>query len=124
MNMEPLLPVLRTRRRYIAVEVISDEPVDRDSLISAVFSSACSILGDAGAAHSGLMVLGFENGCGFIRCRHTAVPEVLAAVGLVSEINKKRAIIHVKGVSGTIKGARNKAIAADRACEGSVQNDC
>lgn len=106
--MEPLLPTLRIRRRYIAIDVMSDEPIDRDALINAVFSSACSLLGDAGTAHSGLTVLGFENGRGFVRCRHTAVSGVIAALGLVSMINGRRVIIHVRGVSGTIKGARKK----------------
>lgn len=87
---------------------MSDAPVERDALINAVFSSACSVLGDAGTAHSGLMVLGFENGKGIVRCRHTAAADVIAALGLVSSINGRRVIIHVKGVSGTIKAARKK----------------
>lgn len=106
--LEPLLPTLRKRKRYIAIEVLSCEDIRRDIFIKNVFASACSVIGDAGVAGSGLSVFGFENNKGIVRCYHNSVEKIICSLSLITNIGGKRVIVCVKGVGGTVKSTRSK----------------
>ena len=106
--MEPLLPSLRKRKRYLAVEVLSDSPIQRASFISAVSSSGCALFGEAGYSKLDVTVLGFEDNIGVVKCRHTAVSETIAALAFITAIDGHPVIIRTEGVSGTVKGAEVK----------------
>ncbi|MDV0447297.1 hypothetical protein MsAg5_11800 [Methanosarcinaceae archaeon Ag5] len=102
--MEPLLPTLRLRKRYVAIEVLGAN-VSRESVISAVSSAGASLLGDVGFAAAGISVYGFENGKGIVKCHHTAVSETIAVLAFISVIDNQRVVVQTLGVSGTVKGA-------------------
>ena len=106
--MEPLLPSLRKRKRYIAVEVISASSIQRNLFISAVSSSGCALLGEVGFAKCGISILGFEDNLGIIKCWHTAVSETVAILAFITNIDGQPVIVRTAGVSGTIKGAETK----------------
>jgi len=106
--MEPLMPSLRQRKRYIAIEVFSDSPIQRNALISAVSQAGCALLGDVGYAKCGISVLGFENTVGIIQCRHTCVSETIAVLAFVTAADGQKILIRAAGVSGTVKGAETK----------------
>lgn len=106
--MEPLLPSLRKRQRYIAVEVLSDAPVQRNAFIAAVSNAGCTVLGDLGFAACGISVLGFENNSGVIKCRHTSVSQTIGVLAFMTLIDGQKVIVRTAGVSGTVKGARTK----------------
>ncbi len=106
--MKRLLPSLRARKRYLAFELLSEEPASRSDIVKEVISSASSLLGDVTASNCGIKVLGFENGKGIIQCSHTKVKETRASLAALTRINGKRATLHVLGVSGTVKGATEK----------------
>lgn len=106
--MEPLLPSLRKRKRYVAVEVISDSPVQRNAFISAVSQTGCTVLGDIGFAVCGISVLGFENNVGIVRCWHTAVSQTIGVLAFMTMVDGQRVIVRTAGVSGTVKGAQTK----------------
>ena len=106
--MEPLLPSLRKRKRYIAVEVLSDSPIQRNSFISAVSSSGCALFGEAGYSKLGASVLGFEYNLGIVKCWHTTVSETIASLAFITNIDGQPVIIRTAGVSGTVKGAEVK----------------
>ncbi|WNY28275.1 hypothetical protein MmiEs2_04590 [Methanimicrococcus stummii] len=106
--MEPLLPTLRNRKRYIAVEIISDAPVQRNAFIGAVSQTGCAVLGDVGFAGCGISVLGFENNIGIVKCKHDSVSETIGALAFISAIDNQRVIVRTIGVSGTVKGAETK----------------
>ncbi|MDV0444500.1 hypothetical protein MmiAt1_00260 [Methanimicrococcus sp. At1] len=106
--MEPLLPSLRKRKRYIAVEIISDFPVQRNAFISAVSQAGCAVLGDVGFAVCGISVLGFENNVGIVRCRHTSVSQAIGVLAFMTMIDGQKVIVRTAGVSGTVKGAQTK----------------
>jgi|GEM_PF-717361 len=108
--LEPLLPTLKFKRRYIAVEVLSNINVSRETFIRSVFSNSCSFLGDAGVAKSGLSVLGFENNKGIIRCNHKFVQKVICALSLITNIDGSDAIVKIAGVGGTIKSTNKKLV--------------
>ena len=106
--MEPLLPSLRKRKRYLAVEVLSASPIQRASFISAVSTSGCALFGEAGYSNFGVIVLGFEDNIGVVKCWHTAVSETIAALAFITNIDGQPVIIRTAGVSGTVKGAEVK----------------
>ena len=106
--MEPLLPALRKRKRYLAVEILSDSPIQRTSFISAVSASGCALFGDAGYSKFGVLVLGFEEDIGVVKCWHTAVSETIAALAFITNIDGQPVIVRTAGVSGTVKGAEVK----------------
>lgn len=107
-NLEPLLPSLRGRKRYIAVVVLSDAPIQRNAFINAVSYAGCSLLGDVGFSKCGISVLGFEGNIGIVKCRHTAVSEAIAVLAFITNVDGQAVVVRSAGVSGTVKGAETK----------------
>ena len=106
--MKRLMPSLRSKKRYLAFELLSEEPVNRGELVREVISSASALLGDVLASDCDIRVLGFEAGKGIIQCSHTKVTETRAALAAITRVNGARATVHVLGISGTVKGATEK----------------
>lgn len=107
-----LRPTLRERKRYIAFQVISKEKVPPTDLNSAIWHSILNFLGELGTAQANVWIIknlyDEKKQMGLIRCKHTAVEHVRAALALVSRIGDQTVTIKVIGVSGTIKAARSK----------------
>ncbi len=106
--MKRLLPSLRAKKRYIAFELISEEPAFRSDVIKEVMSSASSLLGDVTASECDIKMLGFEDRMGIIQCSHTRVKEIRASMASLTRINGKRATLHILGTSGTVKRVTEK----------------
>jgi ribonuclease P/MRP protein subunit POP5 len=96
------------KKRYLAIELICEEPANRNDLIKELMSSASSLLGDVVASECDIKVLGFEDFKGVIQCTHTRVKETRASLAALTRINGKRATLHVLGTSGTIKRVNEK----------------
>jgi len=116
-----LLPSLRAKKRYLAFELISEEPAGRGDIVKEVISSASSLLGDVTTSDCDIKVLGFEAGKGIIQCSHTRVKETRAALAALTRINGKRATLHVLGASGTVKRATEKFLQDYRLFEPEIQ---
>lgn len=114
--MKPLSPALREKKRYIAFELVSEEAITRHDLISEIWSSAGSLLGDIGRSECGLWMLSFdgkqtkEDFCarGIIRCAAERTWESRAALATVNSVRRTRVAIRVLGISGTVKEATEK----------------
>ena len=102
------MPSLRQRKRYIAIEIISAQPVLRNAFISAVSSSGCALLGEIGFAKCGVTVLGVENNAGIVKCGHLSVSETIAVLAFITHVDGQKVIVRSAGVSGTVKGAKTK----------------
>ena len=102
------MPSLRSKKRYLAFELLSEEEANRGELVREVVSSASALLGDVLASECDIRVLGFEAGIGIIQCSHSRVTETRAALAAVTRVNGARATLHVLGVSGTVKRATEK----------------
>jgi len=107
-----LSPTLRERRRYLAFKVVSEKKISLTDLSGAIWHSILNFLGELGTAQANVWLVkniyDEKNQLGLIRCAHTAVEQVRAALALVNRIGDQRVIIKVIGVSGTIKAARKK----------------
>ncbi len=107
-----LSPTLRERRRYIAFKLHCAQPLQEADLNTAIWHSILNFLGELGTAEANAWILkGIytpEKKIGLIRCGHTSVEHVRAALALISRIGDEPVVIEVLGISGTIKAARRK----------------
>jgi len=110
--LKPIPPTQRERNRYLAFEAISDSSFKRDEIIRAVQKSCLNFLGELGTSKTGLWLMDWDSGKkkGILKVTHKTVDEARASMALVKEINRKPCILKVLGVSGTVKGAREKFI--------------
>ena len=110
--LKPIPPTQRERNRYLVFEAISDSPLKRDEIIRAIQNSCLNFLGELGTSKTGLWLMDWDDGKkkGILKVTHKTVDEVRASMALVKEIGRKPCILRVLGVSGTVKGAREKFI--------------
>lgn len=109
---QTLSPTLRERRRYMAFQVIAKTAIPASDIAGAIWHSILNFLGELGTAQAEVWlvksVYDEKNRMGLVRCGHTAVEHVRAALALVSRIGDVPVTIKVIGISGTINAARKK----------------
>jgi len=103
----------RVRRRYLALKVVSEQPVNERDVMDAVWSAVLKLFGEYGASQANLRLMEADpqRNYAVVRCSHVALEMVRASVASVTEINGKPVVIHVIGVSGTLRALRKKALA-------------
>lgn len=106
---------LREKKRYVAFELVTEggEPADRKALLDEVYYATQSLLGDAGSSEIGYRLMDFDGSRGIMRVSLGAVELARAAMATVHAIKGQRAVIIVRGVSGTIRAATEKYIASE-----------
>ena len=110
---------LRPRRRYLAVglESRSGASIDRRAFQREAWYAAQNLLGDPGSAAAGLNVVDFRfeegSGVALVRVRRGEVEPARAALACIDEIDGSPVGVHVRGVGGTIRAAREKFIGDD-----------
>ena len=102
----------REKKRYIIFEVISEQKIEFEELIKAVFSYTINLIGILGVAKTNFRFLhdlyDREKQRFVLRCLPKDVELIRFALSLITEINEKRVCIRSIGVTGTIKSARRK----------------
>jgi ribonuclease P/MRP protein subunit POP5 len=100
------------RRRYLALRVVSEQRVTERAVMDAVWNAVLELFGEYGASQTNVSLIEYEpqRNYAVVRCSHTALERVRASVASVTEIDGKPAVIHVIGVSGTLKALRKKAL--------------
>jgi len=100
----------RERRRYLALEVQSEQALNGGIVMDAVEASVQRLFGEYGASQANLKLIKYipQKSQLVIRCSHKALERVRAAIASTIEINEKTAAIHVVGVSGTLKALSKK----------------
>ena len=108
--MKGLPSSLRSKKRYLAFMVYSDEPVARDEVIKAIWREALGFLGENTASELEMWVLDYDEDKkeGFLVCGHKQVGRMKAVLTLVSSLKDKRFLVHPLGVSGTVKALNRK----------------
>ena len=110
-----LPPSMRSKRRYLVFEIISENPVEYKDFIDVMWKSTMNFIGELGLSETQIRVLknlyDKKSQRGVIKCKHDVVEKVRASLSLIQIIGESRAIIHIVGVTGTIKSARNKYLA-------------
>jgi ribonuclease P/MRP protein subunit POP5 len=112
MKLSFLPPTLRKKQRYIVFEIISKKSFNLMDITNSIWNQSLILLGEAGAADASLWVpndlYDKERGRGVIKCNHTSVEKVRAVLASIKHIEEEPVIMHVLGVTGTIKGAKRK----------------
>ena len=100
----------RERRRYLALKVEGEEPLNGRTVMDAVEASVLRLFGEYGASQANLKMIEYipQKSQLVVRCSHKALEKVRAAIASTIEINGKTAAIHVVGVSGTLKALSKK----------------
>ena len=98
------------RRRYLALQIESQESPEPSSVSAAVWDALLRLFGEVGASQAGLYMVRFdkERKYAVLRCSHKALPMVRASVATITSIDGKRAAVHVLRVSGTLKALGRK----------------
>jgi len=103
---------MRQQKRYIIAEVISESKITYGDLVSAIWNSALSFLGELGSSDARIWLvqnLYSENEQKFvIKCHHDHVEKVRAVLSLIQVVGETKATIRILGVTGTIKSAKTK----------------
>ncbi len=109
-----ILPThLREKKRYLAFQVISEIPLERDDVISLIMGASGDLHGACGTSKLGLWVVKFwkysssENyiAKGIIRCNRNEINSAQAVIPTITRFKGKRVVFQTLGISGTIKGA-------------------
>lgn len=112
-----LPPSLRSQKRYLVFEVISEQPVVYGDVVTAVWSSMLSFLGELGSSSAKVWfihnIYEDRNQMGVIKCSHDSVEHVRAALSLIQVVGEAKCVIKIVGVTGTIKSAKAKYLAKD-----------
>ena len=97
--------IKREKRRYLALEVAGDQPVDERTVFNAVQASVSRLFGEYGASKTNLKLIKYipEKRQVVICCSHIMLEQVRAAIASIMELNGETVAVHVVGVSGTLK---------------------
>ncbi len=114
---EPKLlpPTLRPTKRYIAFEIISEQPVQYNEFTNAVWVSMFNFLGELGSSEAKIWFIhnlyDDKTQKGLLKCTHDSVEKIRAILSLIQIISETKVIVKIMGVTGTIKSARTKYLA-------------
>ena len=116
-KIQPILPSLRERKRYLAFEIISkDKITDFNKIEEAISSASLQLFGEIGNAKAGMLFLKNKydqtKQRGLIRVNNKEIDNIRSALTLVKKIDNKEVIIRSIGVSGILKKAINKYLAS------------
>jgi RNase P/RNase MRP subunit POP5 len=102
--------IKRDKRRYLALHVVNEGPLENFLVFNAVKDSVLRLFGEYGASKANLkQVKCFpEKNQVVIRCSHVMLEQVRASVATILEINKIPAAVRVLAVSGTLKSLSKK----------------
>jgi len=112
-KLKPLLPTLKEKKRYLAFEIISDNPINEFNGVSEeIMAKSLELLGQLGVAKAGIQILAEcwnpNMQRGLIRVNNKHVDELKASLSFVEKINDKDVIIKSVGVSGIINKAKER----------------
>jgi ribonuclease P/MRP protein subunit POP5 len=109
---KPLPPSLRSRRRYIAYQVISEEKFIFQDFVNSIWHSLLNLLGELGTSEADIWIArdtyDEKKQAGIIRCSHDKVEHVRVALSLIERIGDARVLVKVLGISGSIKATKMK----------------
>lgn len=115
-RLKPILPSLREKKRYLAFEVISSRIYDYNSIAGAIHNSLLQLVGELGAGKAGIMFLedkfNQELQRGLIKVNHKYIDHLRASLALIKGINDEEVIVKSVGVSGILKKAEKRYLAA------------
>ena len=112
MKGKPLLPTLRTKKRYVVYEYISKTDISHNNIVKAVEDSYKECFGMFGLGEAGLMDTKIYNKKrGILKVNHKYLDKLRVSMTMIKDINDQKLALHTVGVSGILKKAKNKYMA-------------
>ncbi|PIY60404.1 hypothetical protein COY95_01940 [Candidatus Woesearchaeota archaeon CG_4_10_14_0_8_um_filter_47_5] len=109
---KPLKPTLREKKRYVVFRVMAERKLGIPAVKNAIYQAFASLWGDITLARAGFSLLPETwdpvAQQGVFKVGHTAVDQAKAALCFVTHIEKQAAMVYTRGVSGTLRAAREK----------------
>lgn len=119
MKLKILPPTLRGYKKYLAFELISQAPINRDDLVNLIWISCLQLYGVSETSRFRLWLMRKwdygQNGNDFIikgilHCNRGDEEKVRAALCSVTNFRSNKVVFHTLGLSGTIHSATKKFI--------------
>jgi len=118
LKLKILPPHLRNKKRYLAFEVLSDDSLNREEVISMIWGAAANLHGSCRVSQFDLWVVmvwqcgltGQNAVKGILRCNRDSVDSIRSIFPLINHFKGIKVVFHTLGVSGTIKSAKRKFI--------------
>ena len=112
-----MLPSLRERKRYLAFEIISETPIKDFNVVSkTIWGKALEFLGEFGCSEAGINILSDKydgkKQRGLMRLNNKSVDKMRATLVLITQMANQNVIVRSRGISGILKKAETKYIAA------------
>jgi RNase P/RNase MRP subunit POP5 len=112
MNLNPLPPAMREKKRYIVIKILSNAKIEYNELSYTLWNEFTRFLGEFELSISRAWLIedlfDQENQIAVLRVNHNFVENFRAALALIKEISGKKVAIKVLGVTGTIKSAKER----------------
>jgi ribonuclease P/MRP protein subunit POP5 len=104
MKGKPLLPTLRTKKRYVAYEIITDHAIEHSKVWDAIKNSFKECFGIFALSQAGLMTTRISNtNRGIVKVNSKFLEHLKVAFAMLTEIENSRVILHTVGVSGILR---------------------
>ena len=102
--------IKREKRRYLALQVITDFPINEKIIFETIQISISNLFGEFGNSKANIKLIKYfpEKKQIIIRCSHFMLVKVRAAIASILALDNKPAVVHVIDVSGTLKALRKK----------------
>ncbi len=115
LDMKPIPPTMRKKRRYIAFRVLCKEKLTKRQVVNAVIEESIGFFGENLTSDFGLWIAEFDEKKqqGFLICNRNYKSEVVVALSLIKGVGEVRVSFQVFGVSGTIKALKRKFLKED-----------
>ncbi|MFX1566605.1 MAG: Rpp14/Pop5 family protein [Promethearchaeota archaeon] len=99
---------MQSRQRYLALRVYSSAKLPSETdFRNAIWHQLTQLYGELGVSRIGFWLTSYhpEDSCAIVRCQHTQVRPLRAALATLTQVNSTPVLLHVIGVSGTIRKA-------------------
>jgi len=103
-------PSQREKKRYIVYEIKSAEEFQFPAVKKTISEACYKYIGEFGVnkARLNIMANTYSDNKGIFRCTNRQANDVKECIGMIKEINGKKASMDIIGISGILKKAKNK----------------
>jgi len=98
------------KRRYLAIKIDIAQEIEEKELKNEVWNAIERLFGEYGASKTGFVLISYDTAKNYaiLRCTSSMLEAFRASLASLTEISGKPAVIHVLGVSGTLKSLKRK----------------
>ena len=114
-KIKPLLPSLKEKKRYLAFRLISEDNIsDFHKVEDSIIANALGFMGKFDFSKAGIQVIEdcYKENKGVIRINAKYIDEFKSSLLFLTKINGQEVIFQTVGLSGILKKAKDKYLAA------------